>query len=94
MDTAHSNLTNSQIAEGWLDGICGDRVSGWAWHPNQPELEARVELVAGEHVVAATSASLSRADLEAAHKRNGVCAFEFPIDHRLPVGVSCPRALC
>jgi cephalosporin hydroxylase len=73
--------------EGMLDGIAGDRVVGWAWHPNQPQRTALVELVANNRVIATTSAAFTRPDLTVANKRDGACAFEFPINDRYPIDV-------
>ena len=74
-------------AEGVLDGISGDRVLGWAWHPSHPDMDAVVELVAGDQLVATAIAALAREDLKAAGKRNGRCGFEIPMDSRFPVHV-------
>lgn len=73
--------------EGHVDGRDGNRLRGWAWHPDAPEKVAIVELVSGETVVAATEAALLRKDLRPHGKRDGNCGFEFVINHRIPRNV-------
>lgn len=66
----------TEIAEGYLDGLKGDTLWGWAWFPGCPNEVAAVEAVVGGAVVATARADRRRQDLEQAQKRGGVCAFE------------------
>ncbi len=72
--------------EGFLDGLRGSTISGWAWRPAAPGEPVLVELVAGDRVIAATLANLMRPDLAAAGKRDGRCAFEFAVTSQFPRG--------
>ena len=80
----------SRRVEGYLDDVHPDWVRGWAWRPEAPQEVVAVELLAASgEVVARTEARLHRADLDAAGKRDGRCAFELT----LPEGGGGPFVL-
>src|ERR1700742_2940776 len=83
----YSDESADPPVEGCLDGLDHDRIRGWAWYPSAPDRVAEVELLNGDTVLARTTAAGERADLEAAGKRGGQCAFEFLGADRFPCGV-------
>ncbi len=56
---------------GYCDGFKGNDLYGWAWHPDQPDRAVEIEVCLGDIVIAATSATIYRADLRAAGIGNG-----------------------
>ena len=65
------------VLKGYVDEAGPAYVAGWAWAPDQPAEIVFVELVGPTGEVAARGqASRFRADLEAAGKRGGRCAFK------------------
>jgi cephalosporin hydroxylase len=69
----------TELAEGYLDGLKGDILWGWAWFPDRPDAVAVVEAVAGGVVIASALADRPRQDLKDANKRGGACAFEMSL---------------
>lgn len=63
------------VPEGNVDGFIDGALRGWAWFPEDPTLEAVVEIVANEAVLATMAASEFRQDLQVAGKRDGACGF-------------------
>jgi cephalosporin hydroxylase len=75
--------------EGAVDGLAGDTVHGWACigdSTDHPHL--RVEVRSGDVVLASGHAQAFRADLAAAGKRDGHCAFAIKLASLPPPGAS------
>ncbi len=72
--------------EGRVEGCSGDRLTGWAWFPSAPDRPVLIDVVAGDRVLAATTASLYRPEAEHAQKRDGFCGFEILISKHFPLG--------
>lgn len=70
--------------EGVVDGLANGVLRGWAWLPGSPEVSVRVAIRSGDKLLAEVDATAFRADLAAAGKRGGHCAFEVPL--RAPLG--------
>lgn len=77
--------SEAAFVEGVIDGASRRVLRGWAWLPHQPEAAATVQVHHGSGVLAETVASAFRADLAAAGKRGGHCAFELSLPN-LPDG--------
>lgn len=71
--------------EGRVESCSGDRLIGWAWSPSMPETPVVVDVVAHGRVLAATTASLYRPEIEHAGKRDGFCGFEILLSDRFPL---------
>ncbi len=69
----------SATYDGMIDYLRSGRLLGWAWNPEDPQVELSVDLLDGPHLVARTTAHLTRDDLKAAGKRDGSCAFCFDL---------------
>jgi cephalosporin hydroxylase len=72
--------TKKVVVEGHVDGREGSHLRGWAWRPDAPERAVRVEVWRGGTLLARGTADELRADLEAAGKRGGACAFSIHLD--------------
>lgn len=67
--------SNDEVVEGVVDGLTDGVVRGWAWLPAKSEASLKVVVRAGDRRVAEAEATGFRADLAAAGKRGGHCAF-------------------
>jgi len=65
----------SRLLEGVVDGISNHTVHGWAWLGDGDSGPIRVEIRSGQTLLGSGEAGLFRADLAAAGKRDGHCAF-------------------
>lgn len=72
------------LLEGVVDGITNHIVHGWAWFPDEPARTASIEVRAHGTVLGRGEADTMRADLAAAGKRNGYCAFALRLEATLP----------
>lgn len=64
--------------EGCIDLIRDDGlIEGWALDQSQPELPVRLQIFEGDRLIGMTLACVDRADLLAAGKARGRCAFHF-----------------
>lgn len=68
---------------GFVEARTQDRVLGWAWDPAAPETRQTVVLLAGERVVARTTADLPREDLARNGIGDGAHAFAFALEEAL-----------
>ncbi len=69
--------------EGQLDQCDMQVISGWAWNAAAPEERATLEILDGDRVVGTVVAQDYRADLEAAQKGDGHCAFQWRVPPQL-----------
>jgi cephalosporin hydroxylase len=76
--TGRINTSAIEI-EGRVDGLVRYDIAGWAWRPDAPDRTVIVAVVADGRVLARTQAEHFRADLEAAGKRGGRCAFRIAV---------------
>lgn len=74
------------VCEGVVDGVEGTCLRGWAWIPAQPALRLAIEASADGVTLARGDASAFRADLAAAGKAGGHCAFALGLDPMPPPG--------
>jgi glycosyltransferase involved in cell wall biosynthesis len=65
--------------QGFLDGLDGERLSGWAFDPARPAVPVWLEVLDGEAVIARVQANRYRADLAAAGYGDGRCGFELQL---------------
>lgn len=79
LKTSIANLLKGGV-EGYVDGLDGRNIYGWAWRPRRPAQPVRVEAWLGDQLVAWAIADQHRADLHAANKRAGACAFRLLLD--------------
>ena len=69
--------------EGWVERVSHWRVEGWALDHGNPALPVQLELWLGERRLGTALAHAPRADLKAAGKGKGRCAFHFASPVRL-----------
>jgi hypothetical protein len=75
---------------GRVDAVDGNRVFGWAWHPERPRERIAITIFAGDDAVASAVADRPRIDL----RRNGVGDGAHAFDIELETAVDGPlRAL-
>jgi cephalosporin hydroxylase len=67
------------VVEGVVDGLANGLLRGWAWFPGSPDASARVAIHSDGKLLAEVDATAFRADLAAAGKRAGQCAFELAL---------------
>jgi cephalosporin hydroxylase len=79
LENSIANILRGKV-EGHVDGLDGRRIYGWAWHPRRPAAPVTVEAWQGDDLVASAIADQHRADLHAAEKRAGACAFTLSLD--------------
>ncbi len=72
--------------EGVVDGVVDGALRGWAWWPDRPERALHVRILADGVLLAEAPAVQHRADLVAADKRGGHCAFAIPLPASLATG--------
>lgn len=92
----------SPLLEGVVDGISNHTVHGWAWIPGEPEQLAYIEVRAHGEVLCHGEANTMRADLAAAGKRSGYCAFALGLEAMpapgtllevIATGIGCSQSL-
>ena len=65
--------------ESYVDSITPQRITGWCWFPDRPDLVPTVRVRAGAAVVVTARADQFRQDLADAGKRCGACAFDIAL---------------
>jgi cephalosporin hydroxylase/glycosyltransferase involved in cell wall biosynthesis len=70
----------SHAPEGVVDGLNGPTLRGWAWIPDEEASALHVEVRDGDKLLGQAAATDFRADLAAAGKRGGHCAFAIELD--------------
>lgn len=80
MTNSPATPSPSRLLEGVVDGISNHTVHGWAWLDDDDSRPVRVEIRSGQTLLGSGEASLFRADLAAAGKRDGHCAFAIALD--------------
>ena len=70
------DCSKGAAVEGVVDGLANGVLRGWAWFPGSPDTSTRVAIRSGDRLLAEVDATAFRADLAAAGKRGGHCAFE------------------
>ncbi|SFK88185.1 Glycosyl transferase family 2 [Rhodanobacter glycinis] len=76
----------SNLPEGVVDGLNGHILRGWAWAGDEASPPVRVEVRDGDTLLGQGDATHFRADLAAAGKRGGHCAFFIALDPPPPSG--------
>lgn len=76
------------VVEGVVDGLANGVLRGWAWFPGSPDMSARVAVRSDGKLVAEVDATVFRADLAAAGKRAGQCAFELALRNLPDLGTT------
>jgi cephalosporin hydroxylase len=74
------NLTLSETIEGVVDGLTGNTLHGWARIHGEGQSHLRVQVHVGDILLGSGDATIFRADLAAAGKRDGHCAFAIALD--------------
>lgn len=69
--------------DGYIDGVNGGQVWGWAWDRNFPNNPINVDIYEGDTFIARVAADLFRQDLLNANKGNGYHAFVYNIPPEL-----------
>jgi sulfatase maturation enzyme AslB (radical SAM superfamily) len=64
------------MIKGYLDGVFGDRVCGWAMDPGEPQASPHVEVLVNDRPLLTTVASRFRPDLHRAGIGTGAYGFE------------------
>ncbi len=80
--------------EGHVDALRDGVLQGWAWFPHDPHNPARVEVRAGDELIASAVADRLREDLRKAGKHDGACAFELALPEDLPAGLALTVLAC
>lgn len=75
-----SNPILSETIEGVVDGLTGNTLRGWAWLHDDGQSHLRVQVHADDVLLGSGDARIFRADLAAAGKRDGHCAFAITLD--------------
>ncbi|MFV3075700.1 formyltransferase family protein [Niveispirillum fermenti] len=65
--------------KGWVDGIIGDTVRGWAYDPTEPAHRTRIRVEADGYPVADLIADGQRRDVADAGHGDGNCGFILPL---------------
>jgi cephalosporin hydroxylase len=65
--------------ESYIDGLSAQRIWGWCWFPEHPELVSALRVRAGTAILATMRADQFRQDLADAGKRGGRCAFDIAL---------------
>jgi hypothetical protein len=79
-----TGAANPPFVEGNLDGVSSDGVvSGWCWHPLQPDRRISVTVAIDGQVVGTTRAANARADLKKAGIGDGAHGFSFVLSASL-----------
>ncbi len=85
---ASIGLTPGRL-EGYIDRAGAWKVEGWAFDHGHPDLPVMLEIMLGEETLGTILACDTRADLAAAGKGSGRCAFSFTAPrHLLPEALS------
>jgi cephalosporin hydroxylase len=74
------------LLEGVVDGLDGTVLRGWACSSDHRQAPLQIEIHAGDACIGRGEASVFRADLGAAGKRDGHCAFAITLDPPPPAG--------
>ncbi|WP_419728005.1 Hint domain-containing protein [Lichenicola sp.] len=75
---------SGEALRGYVDGIAGRVLRGWAQNPGRPDMPVCLEVLAGREVIGRVMADRFRADLRAAGLGSGCHAFELA----LPAGAA------
>ena len=78
--------------EGWIDDIADGHVTGWAIDTQHPEMPVWLDIWSGAAKLGTVLACEHRADLEAAGKGTGRCAFTFALPAGAGTSLSVRRA--
>ncbi len=78
--------------EGWIDDIADGHITGWAIDTQQPEMPVWLDVWSGTTKLGTVLACEHRADLEAAGKGSGRCAFTFALPDEAGTSLSVRRA--
>ncbi|MHB1058744.1 MAG: CmcI family methyltransferase [Rhodanobacter sp.] len=70
----------SDAMEGVVDGLSGQSLRGWACHHGEGQPPLHIEVRNGDMLLGTGDAAMFRADLAAAGKREGHCAFAIMLD--------------
>jgi len=70
----------SEMIEGFVDGLRGNALHGWARIHGEGQPHLRIEVHAGDVLLGSGDAAMFRADLAVAGKRDGHCAFAIALD--------------
>jgi hypothetical protein len=70
---------------GYMDGIAGATVHGWAWDEANPHLPVALDILLQSRIIGHVLACDYRADLEEAGYGHGRCGFEFSSGLGLPI---------
>lgn len=80
MSNTPSHSLPPALLEGVVDGLDGTLLRGWACSSDRRQAPLQIEIHAGDTCIGRGEASVFRADLAAAGKRDGHCAFALTLD--------------
>jgi cephalosporin hydroxylase len=74
-----TEIDSAPAFEAYVDDFTGERVRGWCWFPERPDLVATLRVRAGAAILVELCADQFRQDLADADKRGGACGFNIAL---------------